>query len=105
MLKGGFNQNALQKTTSYRDLDDHVIYKRTRPIVSSDTGEEDTVHKRMREDEEEYRPSGSDDKEEYGDDEDKLESREFNSHILQMYLLSTSGSQPLNPCKCRSSSP
>jgi len=29
--------------TSYRDLDDHVIFKRTRPIDSSDTGEEDIV--------------------------------------------------------------
>ena len=54
--------------TSYKDLDDHVIYKRTRPIDSSDTGEEDTVRKRMREDEEEYRPSGGDDEEEYDDD-------------------------------------
>ncbi len=89
--------------TSYRDLDDHVIYKRARPIDSSDTGEEDTVCKRMREDEEEYRPSGGDDEEEYGDDEDELESGEFNSHILQMSLLSTSGFQPLNPRKCRSS--
>jgi hypothetical protein len=83
--------------TSYRDLDDHVIYKRTRPVNSSDTGEEDTVHKRMREDEKEYRPSGGDDKEEYNDDEDKLESGEFNSHILQMSLLSTSGSHPQPP--------
>jgi hypothetical protein len=39
-----------KKTTSYRDLDNHVIYKRTQPIDSSDTGEEDTVRKRMRED-------------------------------------------------------
>jgi hypothetical protein len=68
-------------------------------------GEEDIVHKRMREDEEEYRPSGGDDKEEYDYDEDELESCEFNSHILQMSLLSTSGSQPLNPRKRRSSSP
>ncbi len=56
--------------TSYRDLDDHVIYKRARPIDSSDTGEEDTVRKRMHEDEVEYRPSGGDDDEEYDDDED-----------------------------------
>ena len=51
-------------STSYRDLDNHVIYKRTRSIDSSDTGEEDTVRKRLCEDEEEYRPSGGDDKEE-----------------------------------------
>jgi len=91
--------------TSYRDLDNHVIYKRTRSIDSSDTGEEDTVRKRLREDEEEYRPSGGDDEEEYDDDEDELESGKFNSHILQMSLLSASGSQPLNPRKRRSSSP
>ena len=96
MLKGGPTRNA-KKTTSYRDLDEHVIYKRTRPIDSSDTGEEDTVRKRMRED--------GDNVEEYDKDEDELESGEFNSHILQMSLLSTSGSQPLNPCKRRSSSP
>jgi len=77
--------------TSYRDLDDHVIYKRARPIDSSDTGEEDTVRKRMHEDEVEYRPSGGDDDEEYDDDEDELESGEFISHILLMSLLSTSG--------------
>ena len=70
--------------TSYRDLDDHVIFKRTRPIDSSDTGEEDTVCKRMREDEAEYSPSGGNDEEEYNEDEDELESGEFNSHILQM---------------------
>jgi hypothetical protein len=85
--------------------DDHVIYKRTRPIDSSDTGEEDIVCKRMCEDEAEYSPSGGDDEEEYGEDEDELESGEFNSHILQMSLLSTSDSQPHNPCKSRSSSP
>ena len=109
-----------KKPTSYRDLDD--------PIDFSDTGEEDTVSKRMDE-EAEYIPSGGeyeedDDKsmgeedtvrkrmredgdnvEEYDKDEDELESGEFNSHIFQMSLLSTSGSQPLNPCKCRSSSP
>jgi hypothetical protein len=55
-----------------------------RSIDSSEAGEEDTVSKRMDEDE---------------------ESGEFNSHILQMSLLSISDSQPLNPCKCRSSSP
>jgi hypothetical protein len=91
--------------TSYRDLDFHVIFKRTRPIDSSDTGEEDIVCKRMREDEAEYSPSKGDDEEEYDEDEEELESSEFNSHILQMSLLSTSDSQPLNPCKCRSSSP
>ena len=105
MLKGGFNRHAMEKMTSYRDLDDHVIYKRTRPIDSSDTGEEDTVRKRMPEDDEEYRPSVGDEEEEYDYDEDELESGEFNSHILQMSLLSTSGSQPLNPYKRRSSSP
>ena len=68
-------------------------------------GEEDTVHKRMREDEAEYSPSGGDDEEEYNKDEDELESGEFNSNILQMSLLSTSDSQPLNPCKRSSSSP
>ena len=91
--------------TSYRDLDDHVIFKRTQPINSSDMGEEDFVHKRMHEDEAEYSPSGGDNEEEYDEDEDKLESGEFNSHILQMSLLSTTDSQPLNPCKRRSSSP
>jgi hypothetical protein len=59
----------------------------------------------MREDEEEYIPSGGDDKEEYDEDKDELESGEFNSHILQMSLRSTSDSQPLNPCKRRLSSP
>jgi hypothetical protein len=91
--------------TSYRDLDDHVIYKRTRPINSSDTGEEDIVRKIMHEDQAEYSPGGGNDEEEYDDDEDELESGEFNSLILQMSLLSTSGSQPLNPRKRRSSSP
>jgi hypothetical protein len=106
MLKGGFNRHAMQnKNTSYRDLDDHVIYKRTGPIDYSDTGEEDIVRKIMREDEGKYSPSGCDDEEEYDEDEDKLESGEFNSRILQMSLLSTSDSQPLNPCKRRSSSP
>jgi hypothetical protein len=94
-----------KKPTSYRDLDDHVIIKRTRPIDSSDTGEEYTVHKRIREDEAEYSPSGGNDEEEYNEDKDELESGEFNSHILQMSLLSTSDSQPLNPCKRSSSSP
>ena len=94
-----------KKTTSYRDLDDHVIYKRTRPINSSDTGEEDIVRTIMHEDQAEYSPGGGNDEEEYDDDEDELESGEFNSLILQMSLLSTSGSQPLNPYKRRSSSP
>jgi hypothetical protein len=40
-----------KKNTSYRDLDNYVIYKRTRPIDSSDTGEEAIVPKRIREDE------------------------------------------------------
>ena len=59
----------------------------------------------MHEDEAEYSPSGGDDEEEYDEDENELESGEFNSHILQMSLLLTSDSQPLNPCKRRSSSP
>jgi len=58
------------KPTSYKDIDDPVISKRTRSIDSSDTGEEDTGSKRM--DEAEYSPSGGDDEEE--DDEDELES-------------------------------
>ena len=58
------------KPTSYKDLDDPVISKRTRSIDSTDTGEEDTGSKRM--DEAEYSPSGGDDEEE--DDKDKLES-------------------------------
>ena len=64
-------RNAKQPT-SYRDLDDHVIYKRTRPIDSSDMGEKDIVRKRMHEDEVEYSPSGGDDEEE--DNEAELES-------------------------------
>ena len=98
-IGGSFDCYIKQRfvNTSYRVLDNHVIYRRTRPIDSSDTGEEDTVCKRMRED--------GDDVEEYDEDEDELESGEFNSHILQMSLLSTSGSQPLKPCKCRLSSP
>jgi len=80
-----------KNTTSYRDLDNHVIYKRTRPINSSDTGKEDTIRKRMREDEAEYSPSGGYDKEEYDEDEDELESGEFDSHILQMFFFPTSG--------------
>ena len=58
------------KPTSYKDLDDPVISKRTRSIDSSDTGEEDTGSKRM--DEVEYSPSGGDDKDElesYNDDD------------------------------------
>ena len=58
------------KPTSYKDLDDPVISKRTRSIDSSDTGEEDTGSKRM--DEAEYSPSGRDEEEE--DDKDELES-------------------------------
>ena len=75
-----------KKPTSYKDLDDHVIYKRTQPIDSSDMGEEDTVCKRMRED--------GYDVEEYNKDKDKLESSEFNSHILQMFFSPTSGPHP-----------
>ena len=63
-----------KKPTSYRDLDDHVIIKRTQPIDSPDTGEEDTVHKRMFEDEAEYSPSGSNDEEECNEDKDELET-------------------------------
>jgi hypothetical protein len=58
------------KPTSYKDLDDPVISKRTRSIDSSDTGEEDTGSKMM--DEAEYSPSGRDEEEE--DDKDELES-------------------------------
>ena len=54
------------KPTSYKDLDDPVISKRTRSIDSSDTGEEDTGSKRM--DEVEYISSGGDDEKE--DDEE-----------------------------------
>ena len=117
----------VKKPTYYRDLDDHVIIKRTRPIDSSDTGEEDTVHKRMREDKVEYSPSGDgdneeenykeeedddnaspsggNDEEEYNEDKDKLKAVSLTHTFLQMSLLSTSDSQPLNPCKRRSSSP
>ena len=63
------NRNVF-KPTSYKDLDDPVISKRTRSIDSSNTGEGDTVSKRM--DEEEYSPSGGDNKEE--NNEDELES-------------------------------
>jgi hypothetical protein len=93
MLKGGFNRHSIQKKTSYRDLDDHVIFKRTRPIDSSDKGEEDIVRKRMCEDKAEYSPSGGDDEEEY-DEDDELESSEFNSHILQMSFSSNIWSSP-----------
>ena len=58
--------------TSYRDLADPVIYKRTRSINSSDTGEEDTGSKRM--DEAEYSPSDKNEEEEYNEDEDELET-------------------------------
>ena len=57
------------KPTSYKDLDDPVISKRTCSIDSSDTGEEDTGSTRM--DEVENSPSGGDDEEE--DDKDELE--------------------------------
>ena len=57
------------KPTSYKDLDDPVISKRTRlSINSSDTGEDDTGSKRM--DEAEYSPSGRDDEEEDDDDDE-----------------------------------
>ena len=46
------NRNVF-KPTSYKDLGDPFISKRTRSIYSSDRGEEDTVSKRM--DEAEYR--------------------------------------------------
>ncbi len=42
------------KPTSYKELDDPVINKRTRSINSSDTGEEDTGSKRT--DKAEYSP-------------------------------------------------
>ena len=63
-------RNAKQPT-SYRDLDDPVISKRTCSINSSDIGEEDTGSKRM--DKMEYIPSSGDDEEEE-DDEDEQES-------------------------------
>ena len=59
------------KPSSYKDFDDPVISKRMRSINSSDTGEEDTVSKRM--DKVEYSPSGGDDKEE-DNNNDELES-------------------------------
>jgi hypothetical protein len=64
------------KPTSYKDLDDPVISKRTRPIDSSYTGEEDTGSKRM--DEAEYSPSCGDDEEE--DDKEELESYDDNDN-------------------------
>ena len=98
-IGGSFDCYIKQRfvNTSYRVLDNHVIYRRTRPIDSSDTGEEDTVCKRMRED--------GDDAEEYDEDEDELESGEFNSHILQMSFSPNIWSSP--PCgrKHSSSSP
>jgi hypothetical protein len=63
-----------KKPTSYRDLDDHVIFERTQPIDSSDTVDEDTVHKRLREEEAEYSPSNNNDEEEYNEDKDELET-------------------------------
>ena len=72
----------LQIPTSYKDLDDPVISKKMWPIDSPDTGEEDTVSKRMRivhKDEAEYSPSGSN----YDDvdDEDELESYNDNDEL------------------------
>jgi uncharacterized protein YcbK (DUF882 family) len=49
-------RNAKQ-LISYRDLDDHVIFKKSCPIDFSEMGEEDIVRKIMREDEAEYSPS------------------------------------------------
>jgi hypothetical protein len=57
------------KPTSYKDLDDPVINKRTHSIDFSDIREEDTDSKRM--DEAEYSPSSGDEEEE--DNEDELE--------------------------------
>ena len=71
--------------TSYKDLDDPVISKRTWHINSPDTGDEDTASKKMHyiedKDEVEYSPSGSnyddednkDELESYNDDDNKLE--------------------------------
>ena len=59
----------------------------------------------MREDEAEYSPSGSYDKEEYNEDEDELESGEFDSHILQMFFFSNIWSLPPRGCKRSSFSP
>jgi len=65
------------KPTSYKNLDDPVISKRTRsPIDSSDTREEDTGSKRM--DKAEYSLSGVDDDEE--DNKDELESYDDNDN-------------------------
>ena len=66
------------KPTSYKNLDDPVINKRMCSIDSSDTGEEDTVSKRM--DEAEYIPRGGDDKEE--DNDNELESYDDNDNKL-----------------------
>ncbi len=59
-----------------KDIDDPVISKRTYPIDSPNTGEEDTVSKRMRcidyKDEAEYSPSGSN-----YDDKDNKGAREL----------------------------
>ncbi len=60
-----------KKMTSYRDLDDHVIFKRTQPIDFSDIGEENIVRKRICEDVAESSPSRGDDEEEYDRDEDE----------------------------------
>jgi hypothetical protein len=76
-------------------------------------GEEGTVSKRMDEDKVEYSTSGSDDKE-YDNDNNKLESGEFNSHcgdrctsdaVYSKVFFFNILSSPPNPCKCRSSSP
>jgi hypothetical protein len=88
MLKGGFNRHAMQKKYS--------------PSGGGDIEEENDEDD---EDEDEAGPSGGDDAEEYNEDKDEQESGEFDSHILQMSLLSTSDYQPLNPCKRISSSP
>ena len=64
-----------KKMTSYRDLDDPVINKRTRSINSSDIGEEDTDSKTM--DKAEYSPSGGDDEEEDDNDDDDDLDRQF----------------------------
>ena len=71
-------KHNVTKLTSYRDLADPVIYKRTRPIDSFDTGEEDTVSKRMGEYEAEYSPIGGGNDEEE-DKDNKLESYHDNN--------------------------
>ena len=89
MLKGGFNRNAMQKNrhltgilttmSSTRELNPSILLTRERKTLSA---------------RECVRTVDGDDVEEYDEDEDKLESGEFNSHILQMSFPPTSGPHP-----------